>query len=179
MNSRHSSSAHMSSRKEGLLYAPANTLPAQPRPNSLYGSKATRSAPDLDFYSTANGGGGGGGGNAQRGQANFARYSSEWMEKTTGYPSYKPPQQAPANGTYGRTVSTNRVSTIQPVKRRPSSIQSNGESRMSITKSGQAAAYGWVIFKHSACSLYSLLFFIASLSKVYYIYSISMYYCLY
>lgn len=139
-NSRHSSSAHMStsSRKEGLLYAPANTLPAQPRPNSLYGSKATHSAPDLGFYSTANGANAG---NAQRSQASIGRYISEWGEKTVGYPSFKPTHQAHANGTYGRTVSSHRVSTIQPMKRRSSSLQSNGESRMSITKSRQTAGY--------------------------------------
>lgn len=140
MNSRNSSSAHMSmsSRKDGPLYAPANTLPTQPRPNSLYGSKATRSAPDLGFYSAANGG------TAQRSQASFGRYSSEWTEKTVPPLLYKPPPQAPANGTYGRTVSMNRVSTIQPVKRRSSSIQSNGESRMSVTRTAQSAGYAWV-----------------------------------
>ncbi|KAI7808102.1 putative plakophilin-1 [Triplophysa rosa] len=137
MNSRNSSSAHMSmsSRKEGPLYAPVKTLPTQPQPNSLYVSKGTRSAPDLGFYSTANGG------TAQRSQAGMGRYSSEWAEKTMAHPLYKQTHQAVANGTYGRTVSMNRVSTVQPVKRRTSSLQSNGDSRMSIPKTGQTGGY--------------------------------------
>ncbi|KAA0712597.1 Plakophilin-1 [Triplophysa tibetana] len=126
---RNSSSTHMSLRNEGLLYAPVKTIPTRPRPTSMFVSKATKSAPELQYYSTNNG-------SAQRG-----RYSSEWIEKTVTSPTYNQTHQIHGKDRYGRSVSMNRVTTNVPVKRQPSSLQSYKASKKSFTTTGQTGGF--------------------------------------
>ncbi|XP_051753794.1 plakophilin-1 [Ctenopharyngodon idella] len=129
-NSRSSSGqrvASSSSRLDRSLYSPTGTFPAQPRTsNQLYSYKATRSAPDLGFQATTNGSAS----TTQRSQSGRQTFR---MEKT-----YIQPNQPLGNGTLGRMTNSNQVGTFRTVNRRPSSLQSNGESRLSVIRTGQA-----------------------------------------
>lgn len=117
------------SRIDRPLFSPTGTLPVQSLANNqLTSRKATRSAPDLGFLAVTNGVGGGGAA-TQRSQT--AR-KTLWMEKSAG--------------TVGRVTNSNQVGSFQGVSRRPSSMQSNGESRNSVIRSGQAKDIsGWVL----------------------------------
>ncbi|XP_056607416.1 plakophilin-1 [Triplophysa dalaica] len=126
---RNSSTTHMSLRNEGLLYAPVKPIPTRARPSSMFVSKATHSAPELEYYSTTSG-------SAQRG-----RYSSEWAEKMMTHPSFNHTQQIHSKDRYGRSVSMNKVSTNQSVKRQPSSLQSYNASKKSLTKTRQSGGF--------------------------------------
>ncbi|KAK7155838.1 hypothetical protein R3I93_010490 [Phoxinus phoxinus] len=134
-NYRSSSGQQMTSnagRIDRSLFSPTGTLPVQSRANNqLYSYKATRSAPDLGFQPIANGGGGGGGGGAMQ-RSQMAKQTFR-AEKTISQPN-----QAFGNGTFGRMTNTNQMGSFQTVTRRPSSLQSNGESRNSMIRTGQA-----------------------------------------
>lgn len=108
------------SRIDRPLFSPTGTLPVQSLANNQLSSrKATRSAPDLGFLPVTNGVGGGG--TTQRSQTARKTF---WMEKSAG--------------TAGRVTNSNQIGSFQGVSRRPSSMQSNGESRTSVIRSGQA-----------------------------------------
>ncbi|XP_048054502.1 plakophilin-1 isoform X3 [Megalobrama amblycephala] len=129
-NSRSSSgqrATSSSNRLDRSMYSPTGTFSAQQRANNqLYSYKATRSAPDLGFQATANGSAG----TTQRSQSGRQTFR---MEKT-----YIQPNQPFGNGTLGRMTNSNQVGTFRTVNRRPSSLQSNGESRLSMIRTGQA-----------------------------------------
>ncbi|XP_077053900.1 plakophilin-1 [Siphateles boraxobius] len=131
-HSRSSSGQRMTSnasRIDRSSFSPTGTLPGQSRANNqLLSYKATRSAPDLGFQTTVNGGGGGGA--TQRSQTAKQTFR---MQKT-----FSQPNQAFGNGTVGRMTNSNQIGSFQAVSRRPSSLQSNGESRTSMIRSGQA-----------------------------------------
>ncbi|XP_067314674.1 plakophilin-1 isoform X2 [Pseudorasbora parva] len=127
-NSRGSSGQRVTSsysRLDRSMFSPTNTLPTQPRPaNQLYNNKATRSAPDLGFQPFANGAG-----NTQRSQTG---------RKTIGIDrTISQPNPVLGNGTLGRMTNSYPVGNFQAVSRRPSSLQSNGDSRMSVIRTGQ------------------------------------------
>lgn len=132
INSRHSSGA---SRKDQTIYVATGTAPTQPRPNSLYSPKATRSAPDLGLHTTANGG------TAHRNQS--VRQTSERVE-THYFPLYNGTNQSHANGTY-KKVGVNRVTSNPTVRIRPLSIHSNGESKMSQVSQNKSGGAGYSV----------------------------------
>ncbi|XDV35248.1 hypothetical protein PO909_005229 [Leuciscus waleckii] len=113
------------SRIDRPLFSPTGTLPVQSLANNQLSSrKATRSAPDLGFLPVTNGGGGGGGGGGGATQRSQTARKTFWMDKSAG--------------TVGRVTNSNQIGSFQGVTRRPSSMQSNGESRTSVIRSGQA-----------------------------------------
>ncbi|XP_056126456.1 plakophilin-1 [Rhinichthys klamathensis goyatoka] len=129
-NSRSSSGQRMTSnasRVDRPLFSPTGNLPVQPRANNqLYSYKATRSAPDLGFQPAVNGGGVGATQRSQTAKQTFR------MEK-----AFSQPNQAFGNGTFGRMTNSNQIGSFQAVSRRPSSLQSNAESRTSMIRNGQ------------------------------------------
>ncbi|XP_073708029.1 plakophilin-1-like [Garra rufa] len=126
-NSRSSSGqrvASSSGKYDRPFYSTTGTLPGQTRTsNQLYNYQATRSAPDLGYQSTSNGG--------------AATYRTQTSRQTFSRMPTSQPPLALGNGTATRASNGNQVSTVRTV-RRPSSLQSNGESRMSMVRSGQA-----------------------------------------
>lgn len=111
-----------SGKLDRYFYSTTRTLPAQTRSsNQLYNYQATRSAPDLGYQSTSNGG--------------AATLRTQTSRQTFSRVQNPQPPQGLGNGT--RVSNSNQVSTMRPV-RRPSSLQSNGESRYSMVRSGQA-----------------------------------------
>ncbi|XP_051567915.1 plakophilin-1-like [Myxocyprinus asiaticus] len=138
INSQHASaqrSASTASRNDQSYYFPTNTLPTQPRPSSqLFGSKATRSAPDLGFQPITNGS------TTQQGQA--SRQTIHRVDRIFSQPVLNSTNQPYGNGTSMRIANSNQVFGTRPVNRRSSSIQSNGDYRMSMAKTGQANVSG-------------------------------------
>ncbi|KAL1272316.1 hypothetical protein QQF64_028178 [Cirrhinus molitorella] len=127
-NSRSSSGQRVSSGSGKLdrsfYSSTTGTLPAQTRTsNQLFSYQATRSAPDLGYQSTSNGG--------------AATLRTQTSRQTFNRMPNPQLPQALGNGTATRGSNSNQVSTVRTV-RRPSSLQSNGESRMSMIRSGQA-----------------------------------------
>ncbi|XP_055069791.2 plakophilin-1 [Misgurnus anguillicaudatus] len=133
MNSRHSSAA---SRKDQTqtIYVSTGPVPTQPRPNSLYSPKVTRSAPDLGLHTVANGG------TAHRNQS--VRQSLERVE-THYYPLYNGNSQSHANGTYKKGV--NRVTSNPSVRMPPVSLNSNGESKVSQVSQYKSGGAGYSV----------------------------------
>ncbi|XP_043098002.1 plakophilin-1 isoform X2 [Puntigrus tetrazona] len=117
-NSRSSSGQRVSSgssKYDRSLYSAAGTLPAQTRTsNQLYSYNATRSAPDLGFQSTS------------------AALRTQSGRQTLTKAPVAAPVQAYGNG------SAARMPNVKRAARRPSSLQSNGESRLSVIRTGQA-----------------------------------------
>uniref|UniRef100_A0A8C1T9X8 Plakophilin 1b n=1 Tax=Cyprinus carpio TaxID=7962 RepID=A0A8C1T9X8_CYPCA len=115
-----------SGKLDRSFYSHTGTLPAQTRTNNqLYNYQATRSAPDLGFQSTANGGG-------------ATTLRTQTTRQTFNRVPNSPPAQALGNGSsLTRMSNTNQTTTMRAV-RHPSSLQSNGESRMSMIRTGQA-----------------------------------------
>ncbi|XP_016130906.1 plakophilin-1-like [Sinocyclocheilus grahami] len=114
-----------SGKLDRSFYSVNGTLPTQTRTNNqLYNYQATRSAPDLGFQSTANGG-----------AASTLR--TQTTRQTFNRVPNSQPAQALGNGTLARMSNSNQAITMRAV-RRPSSLQSNGEARMSLIRTGQA-----------------------------------------
>lgn len=108
------------------FYSATGTLPTQTRTNNqLYSYNTNRSAPDLGFQSTGNVGA----------ATNLRTQTSR--QTFTRVPNTQP-AQAYGNGIVPRMPNRNQASTMQRTVRRPSSLQSNGESRMSMIRTGQA-----------------------------------------
>ncbi|XP_016413459.1 plakophilin-1-like [Sinocyclocheilus rhinocerous] len=127
-NSRSSSGQRVTSGSGKLdrsFYSTNGTLPAQTRTNNqLFNYQATRSAPDLGFQSTANGG-----------AASTLR--TQTTRQTFNRVPNSQPAQALGNGTLARMSNSNQAVSMRAI-RRPSSLQSNGEARMSLIRTGQA-----------------------------------------
>ncbi|KAF4112611.1 plakophilin-1 [Onychostoma macrolepis] len=128
-NSRSSSGQRVTSgsgKFDRPFYSTSGTLPAQTRSsNQLYSYNATRSAPDLGFQCTGNVGG-----------ATTLRTQTS-RQTLTRVPNTQP-AQAYGNGIAPRMPNSNHASSMQRTVRRPSSLQSNGESRLSMIRTGQA-----------------------------------------
>ncbi|XP_051561822.1 plakophilin-1-like [Myxocyprinus asiaticus] len=136
MNSRHGSihrTTSTGSRKDQSYYAPTNTPATQPRPNSqLYGTKAYCSAPDLGFQPITNGST-----THQQGQSN--RQTFHRTEKIFIQPALNGTNQPFGYGTSVRIANSSQVNNVPTINRQPSSIQSNGDSKMPrLGKTGQA-----------------------------------------
>ncbi|XP_026121882.1 plakophilin-1 isoform X1 [Carassius auratus] len=109
------------------FYSATGTLPDQTRTtNQLYSYKSTRSAPDLGFQSTGNTG------------ANGTNVRTQTTRQTLIRVPNTQPAQAYGNGNVPRMPNSNQAGAMQRTVRRPSSLQSNGESRMSMIRTGQA-----------------------------------------
>uniref|UniRef100_A0A8C1SAL8 Plakophilin 1b n=1 Tax=Cyprinus carpio TaxID=7962 RepID=A0A8C1SAL8_CYPCA len=115
-----------SSRLDRPFYSTTETFPAQTRAtNQLYSYKSTRSAPDLGFQSTGNVGAA----TTQRTQT--TRQTFNRLPNTQ-------PAQAYGNSNVPRMPNSNQAIAMQRTVKRPSSLQSNGESRLSMIRTGQA-----------------------------------------
>ncbi|XP_059415656.1 plakophilin-1-like [Carassius carassius] len=123
----HSSSGQQVTSGLGKLdryYSTTRTLPAQTRTNNqLFNYQATRSAPDLGFKSSANGG-------------TATTIRTQNTRQTFNRVPNSQPAQALGNGSSTRMSNSNQAIIMQ-CGRRPSSLLSNGESRMSLIRTGQ------------------------------------------
>ncbi|XP_016312638.1 plakophilin-1-like isoform X2 [Sinocyclocheilus anshuiensis] len=129
-NSRSSSGQRVTSGSGNFdrsFYSATGTLPAQTRTNNqLYSYNTTRSAPDLGFQSTGNVG------------ATAATLRTQTSRQILTRVPTTQPAQAYGNSNVPRMPNSNQASTMQRTMRRPSSLQSNGESRVSMIRTGQA-----------------------------------------
>ncbi|XP_051986713.1 plakophilin-1-like isoform X2 [Xyrauchen texanus] len=136
MNSRHRSTQRTTSTaswKDQSYYTFTNTPATQPRPiTQPFCTKVTHSAPDLGFQTITNGGTA-----HQQGQA--SRQTFHRTERIFSHPVLNGTNLPLGYGTSVRVANSSQVYNVPAVNRRPSSIQSNGDSKMPRQgKTGQA-----------------------------------------